>query len=47
MRYTYFIYIIIGIALLVFAFLDGAYIAKQMVDNHREHKSAPTTLQQP
>jgi threonine/homoserine/homoserine lactone efflux protein len=33
-----------GIALLVFAFLDGAYIAKQMVDNHREHKSAPTTL---
>ena len=36
-----------GIALLVFALLDGAWIAKQMVDNRREHKSAPTTLQQP
>jgi len=36
-----------GVALLVFAMLDGVYITIKMVDNHRERKSAPTTLQQP
>ena len=36
-----------GVALIIFAMLDGAWISKQMVDHHREHKSAPTTLQQP
>ncbi|HEX4265882.1 MAG TPA: LysE family transporter [Verrucomicrobiae bacterium] len=36
-----------GIALLIFALLDGAWIAKQMVDSHRERKSAPAELRAP
>jgi threonine/homoserine/homoserine lactone efflux protein len=36
-----------GIALIIFALLDGCWIAKQMVDHHRENKSSPKTLQQP
>lgn len=35
-----------GIALLAFALLDGAWIAKQMVDNHRQHKLDPPSLHQ-
>jgi threonine/homoserine/homoserine lactone efflux protein len=33
-----------GIALLAFALLDGAWIAKQMVDSHRQHKADPPAL---
>jgi hypothetical protein len=36
-----------GIALIIFALLDGCWIAKQMVDHHRENKPSSTTLQQP
>ena len=36
-----------GVALLIFALLDGAWISKQMVDHHKEIKSSPTTLHQP
>ncbi|HWD92315.1 MAG TPA: LysE family transporter [Verrucomicrobiae bacterium] len=36
-----------GMALLVFALLDGAWIAKQMVDHHRENKLDPPALHQP
>jgi threonine/homoserine/homoserine lactone efflux protein len=36
-----------GIALIIFALLDGAWIAKQMVDHHRENKaSTPALIQQ-
>jgi threonine/homoserine/homoserine lactone efflux protein len=34
-----------GIALIIFALLDGCWIAKEMVDHHRENKSSQTTLQ--
>jgi threonine/homoserine/homoserine lactone efflux protein len=36
-----------GVALLIFALLDGVWISKQMVDHHREIKSNSTTLHQP
>jgi len=36
-----------GVALLIFALLDGVWISKQMVDHHREIKSNNTTLHQP
>jgi hypothetical protein len=36
-----------GIALLIFALVDGVWIAKQMVDHHRENKSVPPALHQP
>jgi threonine/homoserine/homoserine lactone efflux protein len=35
-----------GIALIIFAMLDGVWIAKQMVDQHRENKPAATELHQ-
>jgi threonine/homoserine/homoserine lactone efflux protein len=36
-----------GIALIIFALLDGCWIAKQMVDHHREIKSNSPALNQP
>lgn len=36
-----------GVALLIFALLDGIWISKQMVDHHREIKSNPPALHQP
>jgi len=36
-----------GVALVIFALLDGVWISKQMVDRHRELKSNTTTLHQP
>jgi len=36
-----------GIALIIFALLDGAWISKEMVDHHREIKSNNATLHQP
>jgi threonine/homoserine/homoserine lactone efflux protein len=36
-----------GIALIIFAMLDGAWIAKQMVDHHRGIKDNPPALKQP
>ena len=35
-----------GIALIIFAMADGAWIAKQMVDHHREIKGNPPALKQ-
>jgi threonine/homoserine/homoserine lactone efflux protein len=36
-----------GVALIIFALLDGVWISKQMVDHHREIKSNPAALHQP
>jgi len=36
-----------GVALIIFALLDGVWISKEMVDHHREIKSNTTTLHQP
>jgi threonine/homoserine/homoserine lactone efflux protein len=36
-----------GIALIIFALLDGAWISKQMVDHHREIKASHPALHQP
>ena len=36
-----------GVALIIFAMLDGAWISKQMVDHHREIKANPPALHQP
>jgi threonine/homoserine/homoserine lactone efflux protein len=35
-----------GVALIIFALLDGAWISKEMVDHHRELKSNPAVLHQ-
>ena len=35
-----------GVALIIFALLDGMWISKQMVDRHHELKSSPTALHQ-
>jgi len=35
-----------GVALIIFALLDGVWISKQMVDHHREIKSNSTVLHQ-
>jgi threonine/homoserine/homoserine lactone efflux protein len=35
-----------GLALIIFALLDGAWISKEMVDHHRELKSNPPALHQ-
>jgi threonine/homoserine/homoserine lactone efflux protein len=35
-----------GVALLIFAMIDGLWIAKQMVDHHREIKANPPALNQ-
>jgi threonine/homoserine/homoserine lactone efflux protein len=36
-----------GLALIIFAMLDGAWISKQMVDHHKEIKSKPPAVHQP
>ncbi len=36
-----------GVALIIFALIDGAWISKQMVDHHREIKATPPALNQP
>lgn len=36
-----------GVALIIFALLDGVWISKQMVDHHRELKANPPALHQP
>ncbi len=35
-----------GIVLIIFALLDGCWIAKQMVDNHRERRGDPPSTRQ-
>jgi hypothetical protein len=35
-----------GVALIIFALLDGVWISKQMVDHHREIKNNSTALHQ-
>jgi hypothetical protein len=35
-----------GVALIIFALLDGAWISKQMEDHHREMKADPPALHQ-